>query len=81
MTNISSFFHQASNTKDVLFAIDYDWNFINITEAAEELFGVKKEEVLGKNEWSLFSDKKELDGYKKLQFAVLHKNEITINHR
>lgn len=42
--------------KDGFFALDREWRFIYVNDAAEELVGSKREELLGKNHWEFYPE-------------------------
>ncbi len=42
--------------QDGFFALDKDWNFVYVNDAAEKLVGNKREELLGKNHWKVYPE-------------------------
>jgi PAS domain S-box-containing protein len=56
------------------YMLDHQANFVYINDKAEKFFKKNKEEMLGKNVWSLFPESKNTVYYEELNKAIVNKN-------
>lgn len=55
---------------DGFFTLDKNWTITYWNKRAEEIMGLKKEEMLGKNLWEIFSDAVDMDFYRQYHLAM-----------
>jgi PAS domain S-box-containing protein len=61
---------------DAFYAIDDQWRFTYINKRAEQLWGIERNKLLGKNLWDIFPESKGSVGYKKHHFAMKHRQLV-----
>lgn len=60
---------------DAFYAVDRDWRVVVFNRAAEEFFGFRREEVLGRGLWDIFPVGRELP-FGKACFAAMERGEV-----
>ncbi len=59
-----------STMSDGLYHLDRDWRYTRVNRAAEEMFGIKEADVLGKSMWDVFPDLYGTEVYTSLHRAM-----------
>lgn len=62
---------------DAFFALDKDWTVTYWNKEAEHVLGIKREEMLGKNLWDVYTDAVELEFYKQYHKAMASGTTVT----
>ena len=60
---------------DVCYQLDRDANMVFVNRKTEELFHIRKEDMIGRNVWDLFPELLKTDGYTAIQLLALEKKE------
>ncbi len=55
---------------DAFYAVDCNWGFLYVNHVTEKLWGMKKEELLGRNLWQVFPGYAKIKGSQLLQSAM-----------
>lgn len=55
---------------DAFYAVDADWEFLYVNHMTEKLWGMKREELLGRNLWQVFPGYTKIKGSQLLQSAM-----------
>lgn len=62
------------------YMLDHNANFIYINEKAEQFFKKDKNEMLGKNVWTLFPESKKSNYFKEVNEAIVNKKQSTFEY-
>ena len=62
------------------YMLDHNANFTYINGKAEQFFKKSKDEMLGKNVWSLFPESKKTSYFKEINDAIVHKKSSTFEY-
>jgi two-component system, NarL family, sensor histidine kinase UhpB len=55
---------------DIYISFDHDWNFTDLNQQAEKIFGKKRDELLGKVFWEVFPQMKEVEHFPQYEAAM-----------
>ncbi len=53
-----------------------DYRFTIFNAKMEEMFGIQRQDMLGKNDYNLFADKKEADSYRQMDISVMGGGQV-----
>ncbi len=62
---------------DAFYAVDYDWRLTYVNRRTEELWGQKREDLLGRSLWELFPQPDEAEGFQMHQRAADQREPVS----